>query len=317
MSILSVSTITTKDGVTNQTLTTGNTSSGKIVVPATGGLVLSSNATTNAVTIDTSGNIGIGTGSPAYNFHLKNSSGNAYLAAQYGTGTIGYMVAASNEVQLRAFNGTNDVITFATGASERMRIDTSGNVGIGTSSPGYVLDVNKNSATNSIRIGSYQDTSKQWLLDNTNGGFTINGSGALSSTFMVNVSGSERMRIDSSGNLLFNSGYGSAATAYGCRAWVTFVGSTVAINGSGNVTSVTRNGAGDYTINFVTSMPDINYEVSGSGSPTGTGFCVFTAHRNGSNGATVAPTTGAVRINTCNVSQTATDVSYVNVMVIR
>jgi hypothetical protein len=37
----------------------------------------------------------------------------------------------------------------------------------------------------------------------------------------------ERMRIDSSGNLLFNSGYGSVATAYGCRAWVNF-------NGTGN-----------------------------------------------------------------------------------
>jgi hypothetical protein len=72
--------------------------------------------------------------------------------------------------------------------------------------------------------------------------------------------GSERMRIDTSGNLLFNSGYGSVATAYGCRAWVNFNGTgTVAIRASGNVTSITDNGVGDYTVNFTTAMPDANY----------------------------------------------------------
>jgi hypothetical protein len=72
-----------------------------------------------------------------------------------------------------------------------------------------------------------------------------------------------QMRIDSSGNLLFNSGYGSAATAYGCRAWVNFNGTgTVAIRGSGNVTSITDNGVGDYTVNFTTAMPDANYSLA-------------------------------------------------------
>jgi hypothetical protein len=65
---------------------------------------------------------------------------------------------------------------------------------------------------------------------------------------------------DSSGNLSFNSGYGSTATAYGCRAWVNFNGQgTVAIRASGNVSSITDNGTGDYTINFTTAMPDANY----------------------------------------------------------
>ena len=63
-----------------------------------------------------------------------------------------------------------------------------------------------------------------------------------------------------SGDLSFNSGYGSAAVAYGCRAWVNFNGtSTVAIRASGNVSSITDNGTGDYTINFSTAMPDVNY----------------------------------------------------------
>lgn len=65
---------------------------------------------------------------------------------------------------------------------------------------------------------------------------------------------------DGSGNLAFNSGYGSSATAYGCRAWVNFNGTgTVAIRASGNVSSITDNGTGDYTVNFTTAMPDANY----------------------------------------------------------
>lgn len=65
---------------------------------------------------------------------------------------------------------------------------------------------------------------------------------------------------DTSGNFLINSGYGSAATAYGCRAWVNFNGTgTVAIRASGNVTSITDNSTGDYTVNFTTAMPDANY----------------------------------------------------------
>ena len=65
----------------------------------------------------------------------------------------------------------------------------------------------------------------------------------------IATNSSERVRVDSSGNFLFNSGYGSVATAYGCRAWVNFNGTgTVAIRASGNVSSITDNGTGDYTV---------------------------------------------------------------------
>ena len=47
---------------------------------------------------------------------------------------------------------------------------------------------------------------------------------------------------------------------YKCRAWVNFNGTgTVAIRASGNVSSITDNGTGDYTVNFTTAMPDANY----------------------------------------------------------
>lgn len=55
-----------------------------------------------------------------------------------------------------------------------------------------------------------------------------------------------------------------AAPIFGIRAWVTFNGTgTVAIVGSGNVSSITDNGTGDYTVNFTTALPNANYAVFG------------------------------------------------------
>ena len=74
---------------------------------------------------------------------------------------------------------------------------------------------------------------------------------------------------NASNNLLMNSGYGSDAVAYGCRAWVNFNGTgTVAIRASGNVTSITDNGTGDYTVNLTNAMPDSNGTVAGSAVET-------------------------------------------------
>jgi uncharacterized protein (AIM24 family) len=58
-----------------------------------------------------------------------------------------------------------------------------------------------------------------------------------------------------------------SAPSYTCRAWVNFNGTgTVAIRESGNVSSITDNGTGDYTVNFTTAMPDANYQASGVAS---------------------------------------------------
>ena len=93
----------------------------------------------------------------------------------------------------------------------------------------------------------------------------INGTGSyLPMSFYTN--NTLAAQISTAGDLSFNSGYGSSATAYGCRAWVNFNGTgTVAIRGSGNVTSITDNGTGDYTVNFTTAMTDVNYATFGSG----------------------------------------------------
>ena len=61
-----------------------------------------------------------------------------------------------------------------------------------------------------------------------------------------------------------------AAPVYACRAWVNFNGTgTVSIRASGNVSSITDNGTGDYTVNFTTALPDANYVMSGACVNTG------------------------------------------------
>ena len=61
-------------------------------------------------------------------------------------------------------------------------------------------------------------------------------------------------------NFGFDSGFGSAGVAFGVRVFVNFNGTgTVAIRDSGNVSSITDNSTGNYTINFTNNMPDVNY----------------------------------------------------------
>jgi hypothetical protein len=64
---------------------------------------------------------------------------------------------------------------------------------------------------------------------------------------------------------------GDSGTNYNtCRAWVNFNGTgTVAIRANFNVTSITDNGVGDYTVNFTTAMPDANYSAVSTNSGSG------------------------------------------------
>jgi hypothetical protein len=118
--------------------------------------------------------------------------------------------------------------------------------------------------------------------------------------------------FDASSNFLFNSGYGSAAVAYGCRAWVNFNGTgTVAIRGSGNVSSITDSGTGDNSVNFTTAMPDGNYSVSGSVTATGGGGFFINTDISGAYSAS------AVRIQTATSAGVTTDRNNVNVAIFR
>jgi hypothetical protein len=94
---------------------------------------------------------------------------------------------------------------------------------------------------------------------------TIDGSGTITgaSTLATTVA-SPTLTTPNINSAQFATVSGTAPI-YPCRAWVNFNGTgTVAIRASGNVTSITDNGTGDYTVNFTTAMPDINFSINGT-----------------------------------------------------
>jgi len=104
------------------------------------------------------------------------------------------------------------------------------------------------------------------------------------------------------------------APLYACRAWVNFNGTgTVAIRASGNVSSITDNGTGDYTVNFATAMPDANYcavvTVGGAGTlATGNALVGWAA----------GYASGSVRIGVSdNNTDLNSDAPYANVAIFR
>jgi len=118
-----------------------------------------------------------------------------------------------------------------------------------------------------------------WTLPSTDGAsgeaLTTNGSGTLSWAAATPTIASTAEAQAGTNNTNFitplrmREGFNASGSApvYACRAWVNFNGTTSpgTIRASGNVSSVTKNGTGDYTVNFTTAMQDVNYSFVGSG----------------------------------------------------
>lgn len=224
-----------------------------------------------------------------------------------GAGTVSAPVySTTGDLNTGIFFPAADTIAFAEGGAEAMRITSNGEVLIGgtvelAQTSGYLalqrtdaaggLDFFRNdtsiSSTNilgQIRFFGNDSTSNTpsqfaYIRATASGthGAGDNPTDLVFATTPDNSSSvTEQARITEAGNLQFNSGYGSVATAYGCRAWVNFDGTgTPAIREDGNVSSITDNGTGDYTVNFTTAMPDENYAA------------VATAQRNNNGGTSV------------------------------
>jgi hypothetical protein len=97
-----------------------------------------------------------------------------------------------------------------------------------------------------------------------------------------------------------------------CRAWVNFNGTgTVALRASGNVSSITDNGVGDYTVIFTTGMPDADYAISLSLSNTTTGDTQSPKISTGS-----VPLFDRIRIG-CGFNGIAFDPTYVTAAIFR
>lgn len=214
-----------------------------------------------------------------------SSTGHAF---QTGLGTSTNMVIDTNKIQVRENGAATAMFINPLGGDVTMGdaaslIATLGNFTcFGEASiSGKLTGLSQIFATGSVTTPAFSfasdpDTGMYLVTTNTLG-FSTGGTEALrlNSVGAIGVAGGN---YGTTGQVLTSNGSSAAPTwsypsqlstasgsapSYSCRAWVNFNGNgTVGIRAAGNVSSVTDNGVGDYTVNFTTAMPDTNYAVN-------------------------------------------------------
>jgi len=198
-----------------------------------GELIFKTGSATERMRIDSSGNVGIGTTSPAAILEVSGGSAD-YNPSATGTGLFhvkggatsqysGYIGISDAGMSLGHNGGGSRYLRFDTNETERMRIDSSGNVGIGTSSPNYKLTIQ--GSDSHLRLRGASNTNKNVsIFYNESGDYgQINCDEAGVNQQDLWITGLnlkfgrntilERMRIDSSGNV--GIGTSSPTTVYG------------------------------------------------------------------------------------------------------
>ena len=221
--------------------------------------------------IDSSGRLLVGTSSARANFY--NSSNTSTFQIE-GTSAVSGFGRISSVYNDNSANGVSIIIGKTRGASIGAVTAVSDGDNLGN------LSFQGADGTELVEAASVAVA-----VDGTPGANDMPGRLVFSTTADGASSPTERLRIanngawglaganyGSSGQVLTSNGSGSAPTwssaggAGTLKAWVNFNGtSTVAIRASGNVSSITDNGTGDYTVNFTTAMADENYALTTMG----------------------------------------------------
>jgi len=211
---------------------------------------------TNTLVVDSTNNrVGIGTSSPSDNLVIDGGTlnGTTYITATNNHSDQFISVGINGNVGEIAVDD-DDVMTFghynnyaSKTYTERMRIDSSGNVGIGISSPGRRLDV-KSSGTGAETVAQFGNNNIHGGLQvQTNGNLEwgLNALNTRSLTFSTNQT--ERMRIDSSGNVLVGKTSADHTTT-GVRIGTSFI--SVVSGANANTAIFNRTGTDGEIVRF-------------------------------------------------------------------
>jgi hypothetical protein len=152
------SAITTTGTVTGNTLAGTLSTAAQPNITSVGTLTgftstgIDDNATSTAITIDSSENVGIGNASPQVNFVVGDGTNGTGLEVtpNESSGYVNMNAYDRGSSAWRTMNIGGDVVTLNTGGTERARITSAGNVGIGTSSPAVALEVHKNDSSSPV-----------------------------------------------------------------------------------------------------------------------------------------------------------------------
>ncbi len=155
---------------------------------------------TEALRVDASRNVGIGTSAPASKLHVIGSNAILILDRTGSESAVDFRVGGIQAGQLRGLSAGGLRFTDGSAGTEWARFSSTGNFGVGTSNPGWKLDV----AGGSIRV---QNDNGLRIAGTTTADLTTNASGVTlnavnaGAAIMLQTQSTERMRIDSSGNV--------------------------------------------------------------------------------------------------------------------
>jgi hypothetical protein len=155
--------------------------------------------------IDSAGRVGIGTTSPGRKLTIQDTSAQMSLVSEAGSSVLNFGDTADDNIGRIEYSNSDNSMRFRTNTADAMRIDSSGNVGIGNTNPGEKLEVRNGH----VRIGGYNSGTRYGLI------------------FTPQDSGSYRYIISDSSDLVFGKGIGSQAE--------TLTAEHVRIDADGNV----------------------------------------------------------------------------------